>query len=99
MRVIFDWDRRKAQSNRQKHKVSFEEASSTFLDPFVLTSRDEEHSTQEDRLIGVGLSERGRVLIVVYLEWYDTPDTLVIRIISSRKATVAERQAYDEQTR
>jgi uncharacterized DUF497 family protein len=30
---MFDWDSRKAQSNRRKHGVSFEEAATAFLDP------------------------------------------------------------------
>lgn len=97
MRIIFEWDRRKAQTNRQKHQVSFEEASSIFLAPFVFTSFDEDHSEQEDRLISIGVSEAGRLLLVIHSQWYEAPDITVIRIISSRKATGGERQRYDRQ--
>jgi uncharacterized DUF497 family protein len=30
---MFEWDSRKAKSNRLKHGVSFEEAATAFLDP------------------------------------------------------------------
>ena len=98
MRIVFDWDRHKAQINQQKHKISFEEASSIFLDSFVFTSRDEDHSEHEERLISVGLSQSGRLLVVIHTQWYEAPDTAVIRIISSRRATGGERQRYDRQT-
>jgi uncharacterized DUF497 family protein len=97
MKIIFDWDRRKAHINRQKHQVSFEEASSVFFDPFVFTSRDEEHSDQEERFISVGTSQAGRLLVVIHTQWYEAPDTTAIRIISSRRATGGERQRYDRQ--
>jgi uncharacterized DUF497 family protein len=29
----FEWDPEKAQANRRKHSVSFEEGSTVFLDP------------------------------------------------------------------
>jgi uncharacterized DUF497 family protein len=41
---MFDWDERKAQSNRRKHGVSFEEAATAFLDPDGLDGEDSEHS-------------------------------------------------------
>jgi len=97
MKIVFDWNRRKAHINRQKHKVSFEEASGIFIDPFVFTSRDEHHSDQEERLLSVGVSQSGRLLVVIHTQWYEAPDTTVIRIISSRKATEGERKRYDKQ--
>lgn len=84
MRIIFDWDRRKAQIKRQKHKVSFEEASGIFVDPSIFTGHDEDHSDQEERFISVGISRAGRLLVVIHTQWYEAPDAIVIRIISSR---------------
>ena len=46
---MFDWDRRKAQSNWRKHGVSFEEAATAFLDPDGLDGEDLEHSESEPR--------------------------------------------------
>ena len=40
----FEWDEEKAESNRQKHGVSFEEATETFLDPNAVIEFDEAHS-------------------------------------------------------
>jgi len=36
---MFDWDRRKAQSNWRKHGISFEEAATAFLIPMVWTAK------------------------------------------------------------
>jgi uncharacterized protein len=52
----------------------------------------EDELPDERRFISVGLSETGRVLVVVY-----TYRRASIRIISARKATAAERRAYKEQ--
>lgn len=96
MRIIFEWDRSKARSNFAKHRVSFDEARTVFLDPFALTEQDEQHSEDEVRLISVGISSAGRLLTVVHTETHEAPDTLVLRLISSRKATTAERSSYDK---
>ncbi len=86
----FDWDADKAAINLQKHGVSFDEAASVFGDPFSLTTTDPLHSSTEDRFVDIGYSAQGRLLIVVYVERENR-----IRIISSRKATSAERQIYE----
>lgn len=96
MRIIFEWDRSKAHSNYAKHRVSFAEARTVFLDPFALTEQDEQHSDDEVRLISIGISSAGRLLTVVHTEIHEVPDTLVVRLISSRKATTAERRNYEQ---
>lgn len=40
----FEWDQNKARENAHKHDVTFEEAVSVFVDPFLLTFPDDEHS-------------------------------------------------------
>lgn len=57
MKLIFEWDARKAQRNLKSHKVSFDEAKTLFNDPFLITYPDEFHSEIEDRLISIGYSE------------------------------------------
>jgi hypothetical protein len=91
MTLRFVWDENKARSNLQKHGVSFEEAQSIFGDPFSLTIVDEKHSMEEERFIDLGISNRNRLLVVVYSEQEAT-----IRIISSREATSQERR-HDEE--
>ena len=68
MRLIFEWDRRKAASNLRKHKVSFEEAKTIFRDEKLFTFPDEENSDIEERLISIGISDVLRILLVVHTE-------------------------------
>jgi uncharacterized DUF497 family protein len=88
----FEWDARKAVANRRQHEVSFEEAKSVFLDEEALLIPDEEHSTEEDRFIIMGFSAQLRILVVCHC--YREPGD-VIRIISARKASRAERNQYE----
>jgi uncharacterized DUF497 family protein len=88
----FEWDAAKAAANLRKHRVSFEEASTVFMDPYALTDPDEAHSTTEDRDITIGRTNRGRVVIVVTTERGSN-----VRLISARRATSAEVQAYEEE--
>jgi hypothetical protein len=89
--IDFEWDTSKAESNVRKHGVSFEEASTVFSDPFELTISDPDHSQGEYRFLNIGRSERDRLLVVSYTERHPN----VIRIISARPASRAERQIYD----
>jgi uncharacterized DUF497 family protein len=90
----FEWDPDKAAQNLRKHKVSFNEAATAFGDLISTTASDPDHSTGEHRYITVGLSNRGRLLIVAHAERRDR-----IRIIGARKLTRTEKQAYEETQR
>jgi uncharacterized DUF497 family protein len=96
MTLIFEWDGSKAQINLRKHEVSFEEAKTLFNDPLLLTYPDEYHSNIEERYVSIGVSARGRILLVIHTERKEAEDTVSIRIISCRKATPSERQVYEE---
>ena len=52
----FEWDAKKNRENRRRHKVSFEEAETTFADERGLLMADPDHSEDEDRFILLGLS-------------------------------------------
>ncbi len=91
MKLNFEWDEEKAQVNLKKHRVSFEEAMTVFVDPLSMTISDPDHSVNEFRYIDVGRSEKGRVLLVVYAERGSN-----IRLISCRKATHSERRRYED---
>ena len=93
MELTFEWDEEKDRSNRKKHGVSFDEAKTVFNDPFSITIADEQHSDDEARFIDIGLSSRGRLIVVSYTE--RGPN---IRIISGRKATKVERRVYEQTT-
>lgn len=87
----FEWDPAKAAKNLHKHKVSFTEAATVFSDDLGVTILDPDHSKDEDRYITIGLSHRGRLLMIAHTERGD-----YIRIISARELTSAEREAYEE---
>ncbi|MBI1746521.1 MAG: BrnT family toxin [Acidobacteria bacterium] len=96
MELLFEWDENKARENLKKHKVSFEEVKTVFNDPLLLTFLDEEHSEGEERYISIGTSATSRILLVVHAEREATEETLIIRVISCRKATASERRTYEE---
>ena len=96
MRLIFEWDTKKARINLTKHKVSFEEAKTLFNDPFLVTFLDDSHSDIEERFISIGISARNRTLLAVHVDQRETVDDLTIRIISCRKATSSERETYEK---
>ena len=92
MALLFEWDPRKASANVGKHGVSFDEASTAFGDPLSMTIADPLHSEQqEERLVLIGQSIGGRLLVVVHTERRDR-----IRIISARLAAKRERLTYEE---
>ncbi len=91
MKPDFEWDEDKDRANLKKHGISFDEATTVFMDALSVTIPDPDHSTGEQRYVDIGRSEKGRVLVVVYTERSGS-----IRIISSRKATPLERRAYEE---
>lgn len=88
--LSFEWDTKKAESNEQKHGITFDEASTIFADPLSMTIHDPLHSDAEDRFIIIGDSHKHRILTVVHTERGDN-----IRIISARKATKSERSYYE----
>jgi hypothetical protein len=94
MKLVFEWDDHKARSNLRKHRVSFEDAKTVFNDPMLLTYPDDLHSKTEERYISIGYSSQGRILLIVHTE-NEIGNEILIRIISSRKATIAERKTYE----
>lgn len=94
MDIVFEWDSRKAKSNVTKDGVSFQEASTVFGDILSLTIADPSRVQRgDDRLVTIGSSYLGRLLVVVHRDEDEN-----IRIISARKATRRERKDYEEGT-
>jgi uncharacterized DUF497 family protein len=89
--IAFEWDSRKAAINFRKHDVSFELACEAFFDPFV-HYLDEEVTDGEIRETIVGLTTTWQLHHVVYVIRND-----IIRIISARLVTKAEREVYENQ--
>ena len=87
----FKWDSKKADINKKKHGITFQEASSVFGDPLAITFADPDHSVNEQRHMTFGLSKYDRLLVVSHSDqegW--------TRIISARLMTRQERKIYEE---
>ena len=77
----FEWDPEKEASNLAKHGVSFAEAATAFGDPLSLVIADPAHSEDETRWILLGLTFRGRLVVVSHADRGEN-----IRLISARAA-------------
>ena len=88
--VRFEWDPEKARQNFKKHGVYFDEAATVFYDPLSATFDDPDHSRGEHRLITVGVSSQGRLLVVAHTERGSA-----VRIIKARPATAHERKKHE----
>ena len=91
--INFSWDNKKAQSNKVKHKITFEEAKTVFDDENARLIYDPDHSENEDRFIMLGLSCKLKILTVVHCYKDDENN---IRIISARKSTKKEQKQCKE---
>lgn len=90
--MIYEWDPKKAAANLRKHKVSFDEATSVFTDPFALTFDDPDHSLDETRLITIGTSDKQRIRFLGHADRGEDH----VRIIHARPATKTEAYGYQE---
>lgn len=95
-RYDFEWNRSKARPNARKHGVTFERASTTFRDPNALSIPDVDHSLDEERWITIAMDDAGIVLVVIHTFEIIRESVVSIRIISARKATIAELSQYEE---
>jgi len=84
---IFEWDAEKAQINKQKHGISFDQALRVFEDENRLEEIDEKHSENEIRYITIG--RVNDILYVVYTERAENT-----RLITARRANKKERTRY-----
>ena len=86
----FEWDEAKRQANFEKHRIDFEDAVTIYED-YVCTAADTRADYGEDRYVSIGLLA-GVEIVIVY-----TPRGDGRRIISARRARVAERRKYHEE--
>lgn len=90
-RMDVKWDAGKAQSNLAKHGVDFADAATALADLRALTRPDPD-AQDEERFVSLGMDARGQLLVTVFMYREDT-----LRIISSRKASRAERRRYGDE--
>lgn len=94
--ICWIWDPQKAATNAAKHGLSFETAALVFADPYHLSVEDPYLGEERWRTIG----QVGPVILFVVHTAPEYDDSLgqeVGRIISARKATRRERQAYEDE--
>ena len=96
MQYNFEWDPKKAKSNISKHKVSFEQAASVFKNKNAISIYDKEHSKKVDQWITIGINTNGLPIVVNHTYNQVNKNTIIIRIISSRKALKNELKQYME---
>jgi len=89
--LVFEWDKRKENTNIKKHGISFDEARTAFYDESAVQFFDPDHSDEEDRFILLGVSHRLNTLVVCHCF---TEDEITVRIISARKADKDEANVY-----
>jgi uncharacterized DUF497 family protein len=90
-KLVFEWDDTKNESNQTKHGVAFEDAQTVFFDEGAIQFDDPDHSTDEERFLLLGFSQRLKVLVVCHC--YRSNES-IIRIISARRATKKEQKVY-----
>ncbi len=86
----FEWDENKRLINIKKHGIDFADIPAIF-EHDIVTAIDDRFDYGETRYQTLGLL-KSRVILVVHTE-----SETVIRIISARKATKYEEEAYFSQ--
>jgi uncharacterized DUF497 family protein len=94
MTARFTWDRAKAESNKRKHGIEFDEATAVFFDEFALSEQDRIEG-YEYRWQTIG-SMDGWIIVTVAHTIFEDDDVEIIHIISARPATRRERKRYEQ---
>lgn len=95
MERVFEWDKKKAESNYRKHGIRFEEAAQVFADPFAVSEQDRIENGEE-RWQTVGTVGGCLVLLVAHTVLLEDESLEVIRIISARRLDRKERKRYEQ---
>ncbi|MBQ9565308.1 MAG: BrnT family toxin [Synergistaceae bacterium] len=93
--LSFTWDDRKAESNIEKHAVSFDMAAEVFFDEYAIEEPDTTTDEERYRIIGKAMFFASPVLFVVFAERYNIRGEQLIRIISARRAKGKEIKKYE----
>ena len=89
--MLFAWDPAKNRRNIRSHEIDFADAVQVFLGA-TWERLDNRADYGEERWVAIGLLD-GVEVAVVYTDQL-TPEGVVRRMISARRATSDEREAY-----
>jgi len=87
----FQWDAGNAEKSRERHGVSRGECEQVFFNSPLLLAEDKVHSQSEVPYWGLGQTNAGRALFVVFTTRGD-----LVRVISARNMSRRERKAYEQ---
>ena len=87
----FQWDAGNSDKNWHNHQVRQAEAEQVLLNRPVVCSADAKHSRAEARFFTLGRTDSGRHLAIVF-----TTRSKLVRVISARPMSRAERRAYGQ---
>ena len=92
--VRFSWDARKSTQNLRARGFDLEFATQIFDDP-TLERVDDRRDYGERRVVALGMAQ-GIMLTVVYTDRVEAGGEINRRIISARKSSRREREAYSK---
>lgn len=92
--VRFSWDARKSTQNLRARGFDLEFATQIFDDP-TLERVDDRRDYGEPRVVALGVAQ-GIMLTVVYTDRVEAGGEINRRIISARKSSRREREAYNK---
>ena len=87
----FEWDDGNSDKNWVTHGVGCGEAEEVFFNVPLILALDRKHSKTEDRHFGLGVTNFGRALFVVF-----TIRGNLVRVISARDMSRGERRIYEQ---
>jgi uncharacterized DUF497 family protein len=85
----FEWDEGNSEKSWRRHGVTHTEAEQVFLNRPLVMADDPGHSAGEARYFGLGCTDLGRLLSVVF-----TFRGSLLRVISARPMSRRERRIY-----
>lgn len=87
----FDWYEGNSEKNWVAHGVACGEAEEMFFNVPLVLAPDTGHSKVEDRYYGLGVTNSGRPLLVVFTIRGD-----LVRVVSARDMSRRERRVYEQ---
>jgi uncharacterized DUF497 family protein len=94
IKMLVEWDDKKADSNYRKHGVRFEDAVHALNDPLAVTEHDRIENG-EQRWRTIGMTGGCLLLLVAHTVRFEDDSVEMVRIISARRVDRKERAIYE----